>query len=503
EGETEETATTSNKTKLRGEAYEATEEGQLALYLEQLEEAAKAVATAQGCGQSDELKAMRIARNIMAGKQVPAQDESFLITYSFKLYMAAKNIGSLKENTGKAKSVLNGTENPGPDTAAKLAGSSGRGGSGNSISAETLDGAADRGESLFSTEFKSGMSDSGSIAWNAKDNLPGTVSGTLFSRMSTNTTTKKHKKLNYSFKQISAMITNAKTSAGARQVLSQARAKTTQLRRQLKSGNYDDEEVEMAITHAEAMERVAKKKMENLEEEERASRQLGVNGSGIDWEEVDDRQDEQAQALEDALAESGYSGQDENLDDTDISGDESLEEIFTEAVANGTDAGMDELSEIMSESMIDLLDEFSEEMEDVLDETEELSDLTDELGGVSVERTTDPEDLKRLKQKHRSEEQRKIAEADSKYLKEFFEKLQKERSSAAKSAVQLARSVGGGTSITAAVASTSSAASVTAASASSGTSTAAISETMVAADAGLDAVDSVSVDEAVATVAEG
>lgn len=41
----------------------------------------------------------------------------------------------------------------------------------------------------------------------------------------------------------------------------------------------------------------------------------------------------------------------------------------------------------------------------------------------------DPEDLEQMKKKHRSEELRKIMEADMKYLKAMFEKMAKEQQS--------------------------------------------------------------------------
>lgn len=47
-------------------------------------------------------KALRIAQNIMRGKQVPPQDEMFLNEFSSELYQAAKNIAAMRERVEEA-----------------------------------------------------------------------------------------------------------------------------------------------------------------------------------------------------------------------------------------------------------------------------------------------------------------------------------------------------------------------------------------------------------------
>lgn len=76
------------------------------------------------------------------------------------------------------------------------------------------------------------------------------------------------KKLQYNFKSISTQILRSKTSANARQIAGKARREVLRLKRQRQSGAYDDEELQAAIVHAQAMERVAKKKARHLQEEE-------------------------------------------------------------------------------------------------------------------------------------------------------------------------------------------------------------------------------------------
>jgi transcription antitermination factor NusG len=98
-------------------------------------------------------------------------------------------------------------------------------------------------------------------------------------RQQTKNTTLALKKLKYQFKNISSKILRSKTSQAAKQAAGQARREVLRLKRQKQSGNYDDEEIEAAINHAKAMERVAKKKAKHLEEEEMAN--LGIKQEDI------------------------------------------------------------------------------------------------------------------------------------------------------------------------------------------------------------------------------
>ena len=99
--------------------------------------------------------------------------------------------------------------------------------------------------------------------------MDGTYVGTI---SVTKSVQKKPKRLNYNFKEISAMILQTKTSGSARQVAARARGKVALLRQRLKCGEYDDKELESAIIHAEKMERIARKRMRHLQEEEMAKR---------------------------------------------------------------------------------------------------------------------------------------------------------------------------------------------------------------------------------------
>ena len=73
----------------------------------------------------------------------------------------------------------------------------------------------------------------------------------------------------------------------ARRAVQAAKREISRLKRLKGSGEYDEEEVQLAIDHAKAMEKVAKKKANHLEQEEMIER----NGKGlaVDLEEIEKR----------------------------------------------------------------------------------------------------------------------------------------------------------------------------------------------------------------------
>lgn len=206
--------------------------------------------------------------------------------------------------------------------------------------------------------------------------------------------TKKKKALQYSFKQISTQIMQSKTSAGARRVITKARGKVAELLRKQSAGEFDDRELRAAIIHAKKMERIAKKRMKHLQQEEEAKQHSDQSNKIYDPE----------LGMEDVL----YS---DELEEEKVK-DEELLKI------------MQELQTLMDESMNDLMDEI------------QFNDLVDEVMGIAEEEM-EPEDLERLKKKHRSDEMREIIEADMKYLKALFDKLEKEKQSSSFPGVSL------------------------------------------------------------------
>ena len=187
------------------------------------------------------------------------------------------------------------------------------------------------------------------------------------------------KRLPYNFKQMSKQIMQAKTSDAARPLVAKAQAKLSWLYKKLRSGEYGDSEIVAAIIHAAAMERIAKRKVRHLEEEEAAENKSGVMG---------------------------------------VPGEE--EEIYGE---DELKAGIEESEEIPEEMMKQMMEEI-EELEEELAE-DMMSELQDMISCASGDMTE--EEIEELKRKHRNDEERQITRADLKYLKALFDRLEQEK----------------------------------------------------------------------------
>lgn len=190
---------------------------------------------------------------------------------------------------------------------------------------------------------------------------------------------KKTKRLNYNFKSISSQIMLSKTSEIASKAVTKARGTLASLLRKMGSGDYDDKEIEMAVIHARKMERVARKRVKHLKQEE-------------------------------DIKEKGHSAETNELvkDDEKEQGEKELE-VSEEEMQKL----MEEYEKLMREAMQEQAEEAAaEEME------EDFAEAVYEMR---------PEDFERLKKKHRSDEMREIMDADMKYLRAMFSKLEKER----------------------------------------------------------------------------
>lgn len=233
------------------------------------------------------------------------------------------------------------------------------------------------------------------------------------------------KKLKYQFKNLSTKILRSKTSLAAKQVAGQARREVLRLKSKKQSGDYDSEEIQAAIDHAKAMERVARKKARHLEEEEMAKCTGGsCAGSRIDEEEKLPGEDTKTAG--------------ENQKELD-NAEESMDSVQNEYVMTNPDLTMlqmyancgtalDSLNEVLSslsEFSDEIWDQFSESMKDLFSEMG-MDELSDSL--MSVQRDMDPADLKMMKIKHRNKEMKDIVKADAEYLKEVFDRLEKMKS---------------------------------------------------------------------------
>ncbi len=262
------------------------------------------------------------------------------------------------------------------------------------------------------------------------------------------------KRLFYNFKSISTQIMRSKTSLSAKQVAGKARREVIRLRRQRGSGNYKDAELQSAIVHAQAMERVAKKKVRHLLEEELMK---VADGPGV--EKLEEKQGEEGENTERVVETTVTAEQTMVAAASDSFVHESLtvvtdeqEELSQEQLQAFQDAmraqtedlqrmmqmQMEEMQRAMEEMtaelrmnmedmMSGLMDEISEMMKEMLEESglEDLADSMFTTAGMEM----DLADYKMMKIKHRSEEMREIAEADAEYLKALFDRLEKSKNS--------------------------------------------------------------------------
>ena len=245
-------------------------------------------------------------------------------------------------------------------------------------------------------------------------------------RQQTKNTTLALKKLKYQFKSISSKILRSKTSQAAKQAAGQARREIMRLKRQKQNSDSDSEEIDAAIAHAQAMERVAKKKAKHLEEEEMMKAAGGIcQGDRISEEETKD--------VPDAEAENARNAEEMSAEDSanEVSGDFSAYEYAGDSydISDYVDLGMDEFYAQAGDFMSEMSDFTSEMMQEMSDS---LRDLMEEMGldglsdtAVSVDREMDPADLKMMKIKHRNKEMKDIVKADAEYLKAVFNHLEK------------------------------------------------------------------------------
>ena len=124
----------------------------------------------------------------------------------------------------------------------------------------------------WETEIRGNTERSVKRLYDMNGNHVGTIS--ISRPRKTSSSGKKKKSALYSFKQVSFQVLQAKTSTKAMQVSNSIRAKIGLLKKQLKNGDVDEEEVLRAILHAEMVMRACDKKKKNLKMEETAERNL-------------------------------------------------------------------------------------------------------------------------------------------------------------------------------------------------------------------------------------
>ena len=227
-------------------------------------------------------------------------------------------------------------------------------------------------------------------------NADGTSAGSI---SITKSAPKKLKKLHYNFKDISTRIMQAKTSGSASRVLTSARARVAMLKGKLQSGEYDDKELRAAITHAEAIANVAKKRMKHLREEEDANR----HGGTCEAEQEDKQENEEIEQL--------VAGG--NTEKPSKDGGEEVQKLKRKYRK-------------LEREYQRLMRDAQKELEDSMKETEDMEELSEALSAAAAD-DMDPADLELMKKKHRAKEMREIMEADMKYLKALFDQLAREK----------------------------------------------------------------------------
>lgn len=249
------------------------------------------------------------------------------------------------------------------------------------------------------------------------------ISSTGVKKSSTN---KKKKKLNYNFKEISRMIIRAKTTGSARQAVTKAKVRVGELRKKLRTDEYDSKELESAIIHAEQMERIARKKVKHLQEEERAVR----NSKACEGEMEDKRENKESESyisdMDIQYSDDGYCVKGQAKVQETVS-DMKLEAQIQQMMLQEHIQEMRQLNREMAETVSK---NFKDIMSGAMSDMKELNGL-DELSEafMSYSDDIDPADIEMLKKKHRSKEMKEITEADMKYLKAMFDRFQSEKQS--------------------------------------------------------------------------
>lgn len=240
------------------------------------------------------------------------------------------------------------------------------------------------------------------------------------SRQKSSETKNAKKRVNYSHKALSSAILRCKTSQSARMAASKARREVSRLKSKAAEGTYDADEISLAISHAKAMEIVAKKKARHLAQEE----MVKVSDKAQEMEEkIDDpRQSNLEKEIEEQYA-SDQTGESqdivEEMDLSDMQGVEDVPNIQIEDLLMESD--MVDFADL--EDMADFLDMdalLSDTIDfDLLEETplDELLDFFD--SDMKPEMTE--EDFKKAVIKHRNDEYKAIVHADALYLKGMFE----------------------------------------------------------------------------------
>lgn len=209
---------------------------------------------------------------------------------------------------------------------------------------------------------------------------------------------KLQKKYNYNFKDVSNRILRAKTSVNAGQAMIAAKRKVTEVKRKIANSEGDAEDLQLALTHAQRMEMVARRKKHHLEQEELAA---AMQQREEQWE----KQEESAANMENAVVEAAQEK---------ITGQE---DMVLEERQRMLDWAVEQQEK--AESVGDRMEAFSQMLsefgEEVIKELEEAMEMLEDMEILDPHMSE--EQLEEVKRKHRNAENRAIVKADMDYLK--------------------------------------------------------------------------------------
>ncbi|MBQ7562794.1 MAG: hypothetical protein IJT16_02260 [Lachnospiraceae bacterium] len=220
-------------------------------------------------------------------------------------------------------------------------------------------------------------------------------------------------KFHYNFKELSGKIQRAKNSTSAGEAVLAAKRKVLEMKRKLASaeGNGDSEEIELALNHAKQMELAANRKKRHLELEEMATT-VGKR------DEDKNRMEEAMQDMKNAMLPLW---EDELTDgQTELMKEQT--EIFSETAQSLREQG-EEITDEMIGEMDAFIEEATKEQSEML---EELSKMLESLEVINPHMSE--EDLKELKTRHRTSEDKELLKADMEYLKEYIKLNEKKGS---------------------------------------------------------------------------
>jgi hypothetical protein len=228
-------------------------------------------------------------------------------------------------------------------------------------------------------------------------------------------TASEKKKLSYCYKKIASLIRTSETLTSAKSAVSKAKAEVGNLKKKRGSDKYDQNELEMAINHAMAMERIAIKHKKNIETEEFAKRGICSNCSMLS-----------PQALEDAKKES----EDNERERMTLSEEACASSTMAELIQEDGAANQEDLhtASVMTEEDVaaftkDIGKYMIEEAASLEAFAEgELMDMMQDLLAYSDD--FDENDMKKMVLRHRSSEEREITKANMQYMKDYIDYIQ-------------------------------------------------------------------------------